>query len=168
MDCPLSNLWFCPKRFEIMIIMMAGCKKSGFCVCLSLLVIIPLWLAACTHVMGAGDRGGEGASVVILHKQDNGREVQVKAGDAIQVELEGAGGTGYWWYVTGLDAARLEVLSEETKAPSDKKLLGGPVTGVWRFKAKEPGKTQLIMKYYRVWEGPEKAADQFSVVLNIT
>jgi predicted secreted protein len=118
--------------------------------------------------MGSGSGVGEGGNVVILQKEDSGREVQAKSGDVIQVELQGAGGTGYWWYVTNLDKTRAEVVSEETKpALSDKKLVGGPTTGVWRFKAKEPGRTELIMKYYRVWEGPEKAEGQFSVILNI-
>ena len=134
---------------------------------LSILVIGLLWLITGVHAMDSGNKSGEGTGVVILHKQDNRREVQVKSGDVIQVELSGAGATGYWWYVTGLDSARIELLSEETSPPSDKKLLGGPVTGVWRFRAKEPGKTDLTMKYYRVWEGPEKAVDQFSVTLTI-
>ena len=134
---------------------------------MSVLSIGLLWLAADVHAMGSVNKSEEGTGVVILHKQDGGREVQLKSGDVIQVELDGSGGTGYWWYATGLDAARAELVSEETKAPSDKKLLGGPTRGIWRFKAKEPGKTDLTMKYYRVWEGPEKAVDQFSVILNI-
>jgi predicted secreted protein len=134
---------------------------------LSILVAGLVCLAAGVHAMDSGDKSKEGTGVVILHKQDNGREVQVKSGEVIQVELDGAGGTGYWWYVTGLDSARLELLSEATNPPADKKLLGGPVTGIWRFKVKEPGKTDLTMKYYRVWEGPGKAADQFSVTLTV-
>jgi predicted secreted protein len=118
--------------------------------------------------MGSGSQAGGGGNVVILQKEDSGREVDIKSGDVIQIELSGSGGTGYWWYVTNLDKTRAEVVSEETKpALSDKKLLGGPTTGVWRFKAKEPGRAELIMKYYRVWEGPEKAEGQFSVILNI-
>jgi predicted secreted protein len=117
--------------------------------------------------MGSANKSEEGTGVVILHKQDNGRELQMKPGDVIQLELDGAGATGYWWHVTSLDPARLELLSEETNPSADKKLLGGPVRGVWRFKVKESGKTDLSMKYYRVWEGPEKAVDQFSVILDI-
>jgi predicted secreted protein len=135
---------------------------------LSILVVGVIWLSAGVHAMGAGNTSEEGTGVVILHKQDNGRELQVKSGDVIRVELAGAGATGYWWYAAGLDSARIELVSEETSPlSSDKKLLGGPVIGVWRFKAKEPGKTNLTMKYYRVWEGPEKAVDQFSVTLTI-
>ena len=117
--------------------------------------------------MGSGDKIEEGTGVVILHKEDSGRELQMRSGDIIQLELGGAGTTGYWWHAAGLDSARVELLSEETNPSPDKKLMGGSVMGIWRFKAKMPGKTDLTMKYYRVWEGPEKAVDQFSVILDI-
>jgi predicted secreted protein len=129
-------------------------------------VVVSLWLAAAVHALGSGSRIEEGGSVVKLEKQDSGREVDVKSGDIIQVELSGSGGTGYWWYVTTMDAGHMELLAEETRVPAEKKP-GGPVLGIWRIKAKGQGKTDLIMKYYRVWEGPEKAADQFLVILNI-
>ena len=147
--------------------MQSKCRKLESYVCLSVLVIVSLWLAVGVHAMGSGSRAGEGGNVVMLHKEDNGREVQVKSGDVIQVELDGAGGTGYWWYVTRIDAGYMELVSEETNPAADKKLLGGPVKGIWRFKAKGQGRTDLVMKYYRVWEGPEKAENQFSVILNI-
>src|SRR5271157_590257 len=119
--------------------MKSPCGRVALCLCLSVLAGVSLWLTTGAHAMGSGSRAGEGGNVVILHKEDGGREVQVKSGDVIQVELQGAGGTGYWWYVTNLDKTRVELVSEETKPVSpDKKLLGGPTRGVWRFKAKEP------------------------------
>jgi predicted secreted protein len=147
--------------------MRSRCQKSGSYVCFSILAIVLLWLTAGVHAMGSVNKSEEGANVVILQKEDSGREVVMKSGDVIQIELSGSGGTGYWWYVTKMDSKYAELVSEETNPPPDKKLLGGPTKGIWRFKAKEPGKTDLIMKYYRVWEGPEKAVDEFSVILNI-
>jgi len=134
---------------------------------LSVLAVVLLWLAVGVQALGSGNKSEEGATVVILQKEDNRREVVVKSGDVIQIELSGSGGTGYWWYVTKMDSKYAELVSEETKVPPDKKLLGGPTKGIWRVKAKEPGKADLIMKYYRAWEGPEKAVDEFSVILNI-
>ena len=111
----------------------------------------------------------EGSKVVVLKKADNNREIQVRVGDVFQIELEGIGATGYWWHVTEMDRGLLELLSEDTRVPSEKseKKVGGPVTGVWRFKALAAGKTGLVMKYYRIWEGPDKAVDQFSIILSI-
>ena len=104
--------------------------------------------------------------MIVLQKADSGREIQVRPGDIIQIELPGTGGTGYWWYVTRSDERYVELLAEETKISAEKKP-GGPVQGVWRFKMREPGRTELVMKYYRVWEGPDKAVDEFSIILNI-
>jgi predicted secreted protein len=123
-----------------------------------------LWAVSAVSALGSRSEGG--GSVIVLQKADSGREIQVRPGDVIQVELPGTGGTGYWWYVTQKDERYVELLSEETKSPVEKKP-GGPVQGVWRFKTREPGRTELVMKYYRVWEGPDKAVDVFSVILTI-
>ncbi len=135
--------------------------------CLFVLMLFPFCFVAGAHADESAGGAQQGGNVVTLHKSDNGRQVDVKPGDVVQVELSGSGGTGYWWHVTKLDTACAELVSEETKPAADPKLLGGPVQGIWRFKAKTAGKTDLVMKYYRVWEGPDKSEDQFSVVFNI-
>jgi len=103
---------------------------------------------------------------VILQKQDGGKEITVKAGQIIQIQLEGMGGTGFWWYIQNLDTRLVEPLSENTKAASDGRV-GGPVLGLWTFLAQEPGTAQLMLDYYRIWEGSEKAADHFQVKIKI-
>ena len=103
---------------------------------------------------------------VTLQKQDNGKEINLKAGQVVQVQLAGTGGTGYWWYVQNLDARLLELLSEKTKAASDGRV-GGPVLGLWTFQAKEPGSTEIKMDYYRKWEGIARAAERFQVKITI-
>ena len=134
------------------------------------LVVLLFAALAMSTVMQACATGAagaqEGSKVVVLKKADNNREIQVGVGDVFQVELEGIGGTGYWWHVTEMDRGLVELLSEDTRVSSEKKV-GGPVTGVWRFKALAAGKTGLVMKYYRIWEGPDKAVDQFSIILSI-
>jgi predicted secreted protein len=103
---------------------------------------------------------------VVLQKQDSGKEITIKAGQGIQIQLEGLGGTGYWWYVENLDARRMELLSEKTKSVSDGRV-GGPVLGLWTFRAKEPGTVEIKMDYYRTWEGSAKAIDHFQVRIKI-
>ena len=104
--------------------------------------------------------------MVTLQKTDSGRQIEVSPGTAVRIELPGSGGTGYWWYVTRIDTRYAELVSEETKQLGERKP-GGPVQGIWLIKAKEPGRTEVVLKYYRVWEGPDKAEDQFSIILNI-
>jgi predicted secreted protein len=103
---------------------------------------------------------------VVLQKQDSGKEITIKAGQGIQIQLEGLGGTGYWWYVENLDARRMELLSEKTKSVSDGRV-GGPVLGLWTFRAMEPGTVEIKMDYYRIWEGSAKALDHFQVRIKV-
>lgn len=103
---------------------------------------------------------------VILQRQENGTEVKLKAGQVFQVQLEGMGGTGYWWYVQPLDARHVELLGEKTQARAEGRL-GGPVLGIWAFQAKEPGTTEIKMDYYRTWEGLAKAIEKFRVKIRV-
>jgi|PlaIllAssembly_1097288.scaffolds.fasta_scaffold826265_1 predicted secreted protein len=134
------------------------------------LVVLLFAALAMSTVMQACATGAagaqEGSKVVVLKKADNDREIRVGVGDVFQVELEGIGGTGYWWHITEMDKGLVELLSEDTRVSSEKKV-GGPVTGVWRFKALAAGKTRLVMQYYRVWEGRETAVERFSIRLSI-
>jgi len=103
---------------------------------------------------------------VILQKQDSGKEITVKVGQDVQIELEGLGGTGYWWYVENFDAQRMELLSEKTKSVSDGRA-GRPVLGLWTFRAKNPGTVEIQLDYYRIWEGSAKAIDHFQVRIKV-
>ena len=110
--------------------------------------------------MGLGDKKMNNKSVVILKKQDNGKEINVKCGDVIQVELEGLGSSGYWWYVGKMDAQYVELISEEKRIQSEGKI-GAPVLGIWTFRAKERGVTEIRIDHYRKWEDEEKSTDHF-------
>ncbi len=103
---------------------------------------------------------------VILQKQDNGKEITLKSGQTLQVQLEAMGGAGYWWYVQDLDPRFFELLSEKSRAASDGRV-GGPVLGIWTFRAKEPGSSEIKMGYYRSWEGAARAAEHFRVKVQI-
>lgn len=119
-----------------------------------------------TELGGMAGVGMANEPDVILTKQDNGKEITLKVGQVIQVQLEGIGGTGYWWYVENLDPRYWELLSEKTRAASDGRV-GGPVLGLWTFRAKEPGTAEIAMNYYRTWEGAAKALDHFGVRIKI-
>lgn len=103
---------------------------------------------------------------LILQRQDNGKELKLKAGQGFQVQLEAMGGTGYWWHVQPTGARQVELLGEKTQAQTEGRL-GGPVLGIWIFQAKEPGTTEIKMDYYRTWEGVEKAIEKFRVKITV-
>jgi predicted secreted protein len=105
-------------------------------------------------------------TLIEIKKQDNGKELTVKPGDIIRVELEEMGAAGYSWFVDNLNTEHLEMLSKKTKSISEGKL-GAPVQGVWLFRAKKKGSIEIHMDHYRVWEGKEKATEHFSIKLLI-
>ncbi len=130
-----------------------------------ILLIMALLLAG--FAAGPGAAGGNmKEAAVVATKQDNGKEIVVRAGDAIEVQLEAQGGTGYWWYTQDLDTRHLELFSEKTRAASDGRV-GGPVLGIWSFRAREPGVSAIKMAYYRTWEGSGNATDHFSIRVRI-
>jgi len=101
-------------------------------------------------------------TLVTIEKQDNDKEITVKPGDIIRIELEEMGSAGYSWVVDNLNTEYLEMLSKGTKPISEDKP-GAPVLRIWMFKAKKKGFVEINMDHYRVWEGKEKATEHFSI-----
>jgi predicted secreted protein len=103
---------------------------------------------------------------IVLTRQDSEKEIEVRVGDIIQIELQGMGGAGYKWHLQdpGTDCVRF--VSEETKVPSQDKL-GAPALGIWKFEVMKPGSAEIRMNHYRPWEGIGRSTDHFSVRLNI-
>jgi predicted secreted protein len=111
---------------------------------------------------------GYGAESVIVNKDFNGREIKVRTGGTVQVELEQAGAAGYTWEVQDLDQKYFELLGVETRGrPEPGALQGAPVLKVWRFRAKKEGKSELRFLHYRPWEGEKKAAESFHLKVRI-
>ena len=103
---------------------------------------------------------------IMITKEDNGKEISLKTGDVIRIELKELGSAGYGWYVDELNKEYLELVSKETKVVSEDKI-GAPVMAVWLFKAKKKGSSELKMDHYRAWEGKERAAEHFSIKILI-
>lgn len=107
-----------------------------------------------------------GGITVILDKKDNHKEISVKCGTVIQIELKEIGSAGYRWHVQNQDTEHVSLLDERTKVPEEGKM-GAPGLSIWRFRALEEGITEIKMAYYRDWEGPTKTAESFEIKLNI-
>ena len=95
-----------------------------------------------------------------------GKQVEAKVGDEIQIELEGIGATGHWWYFDRMDRDHFELISEETVSVREG-VTGGPVLGVWKLRIKKPGLSLIKMDYYRIWEGKDRADKHFEIRVNI-
>jgi predicted secreted protein len=109
-----------------------------------------------------------GEEIMVVDKAFNGREVKVRAGTMIKVELEQAGAAGYTWEIQDPNTKHFEVMSVKTPEPPEKPdLVGAPIKKTWLIKVKEKGKSELRFFHFRPWEGKEKAADSFALKVRI-
>jgi len=109
-----------------------------------------------------------GLETVIVDKSFNGREIKVRAGSSIRVDLEELGSAGYTWAIKNLDSEHFEVLSVKTKDfPSPGDITGAPVVRKWLISTKKKGKAELKFLHYRPWEGEKNASDTFVLKVRI-
>ena len=105
-------------------------------------------------------------ATITVTKAQGGREIALKVGNILQIELPGTGGTGYSWLAETTGAPYLRLMDQSTRQLKEGRP-GGPVMQIWRFKAEKPGATEISMAYYRPWEGIAQAKNHFRIKLRI-
>lgn len=111
-------------------------------------------------------------ATITVTKEQGGREIALKVGDILLIELPAKGGTGYSWAAEATFPPCLKLLDQSTRQLTEGRQggpvrVGGPVMQVWRFKAGQPGTCEINMAYFRPWEGVGKAVDHFRLKLHI-
>jgi predicted secreted protein len=131
---------------------------------------ILIFLFCCLSLLSPKDGESLNHNPRVVDFGFNGQRITIKTGEEIQIELEAIGGTGYSWYLDGLDQTFCQVLTEGTKTPGEEteKVGGNPVMMFWSLKALKPGTTAVKLDYYRIWEGKGAAAKHFEVEIRIT
>jgi predicted secreted protein len=105
-------------------------------------------------------------AMITVTQAQGGREIPLKVGNILQIELPGSAGTGYSWAAEETYAPYLRLMDQSTRQLKDGRP-GGPVLQIWRFKAEKPGATEISMVYYRPWEGIGQAKNHFRIKLRI-
>jgi predicted secreted protein len=150
-----------------MITMRCSVPKPWCIASVTLLTLAVLGLIVFCHGTAFSEEVMKKENLVILTKQDQGKEIEVKVGDVVQIELEAIGTAGYQWFVESLDQEVLKLVSEETQVPYPGRL-GAPVLMVWKFEMTKEGSTEIRMNHYRSWEGKEHSTDHFEVRIRIS
>ena len=119
------------------------------------------WLMLSSPAVMASD-----PTTITVTKEQSGREVALKAGNILRIELPGRGGTGYSWFAEETFAPFLKLVDQGTRQVNEGRP-GGPVIQVWRFRAEKPGVTEIKMAYFRPWEGVGQAKDRFRIKIRI-
>lgn len=109
------------------------------------------------------DRNGE--QTVVLGAGDSGSQVELAAGQVVEVTLESNPTTGYSWEVSAVDAAVLSQLGEVEfrEAPKEgEQMVGVGGTETFRFSS-AAGETTLTLVYHRPWEKDVDPLETFTI-----
>jgi len=105
-------------------------------------------------------------ATITVTKEQSGREIALKVGDILLIELPAKGGTGYSWAAAETFPPYLKLLDQTTRQLTEGRV-GGPVMQVWRFKAGRPGAGEINLAFFRPWEGVGTAVDHFRLKLQV-
>jgi inhibitor of cysteine peptidase len=107
--------------------------------------------------------------MVQVDERFNGRQVELRVGDTLQISLSENASTGFQWTIPAESAQKLEkVLHEHTSSVEG---AGGPPgkPGVrhFQFEAFAPGTVELELQYRRPWETGPPAGRSFNLQVSV-
>jgi inhibitor of cysteine peptidase len=107
-----------------------------------------------------------GGNRFFFSKKDHAQVCSVKKNRIFRIELPANLTTGFNWNVESLDEEFFKVVSSGYIA-SRPMMPGSGGISWWEIEPLKIGRSQIKMRYYRKWEGPEKSADKFFLQLII-
>ena len=100
-----------------------------------------------------------------LAEPDNGRTVDVRVGDTVQVTLRENATTGYRWAIDRYDEKFIEALGSEPHYTAGTIGVGGTVT--FTFRGKTVGNGEIVLKNWRHWEGDASVTSRFHLGIRV-
>jgi inhibitor of cysteine peptidase len=100
-----------------------------------------------------------------LTETDNGRTIDLRLGDKIQITLPENATTGYRWAIDRYDEELVEAISTEPHYEGKAVGSGGEVA--FSFQAKKPGAGEIALKHWRHFEGDSSVTNRFRVRLRV-
>lgn len=105
-------------------------------------------------------------TAVQLTADDNGGQVEVKAGEEFTVVLNGNPSTGYTWEAKDLDTTMFELVGDPEFVSDSPGMVGAGGTLTLTFKALQAGTATLNLVYHRSWEDVDPI-NTFSVTITV-
>ena len=102
---------------------------------------------------------------ITLTRADEGRTVDVHAGDTVLVRLEENPTTGYRWAAEAGDDQVVALESSDYVQPGS--AVGGGGERLFTFRAKKAGSATVRLKLWREWEGETSVARTFTVAVRV-
>ena len=104
-------------------------------------------------------------AMLSLTEIDNGRTVDVRLGDMVQVTLPENATTGYRWAIDRYDEEFIEVLKSEPHYTENTIGVGGTIA--FTFQARKVGTGEVVLKNWRHWEGDSSVTSRFRFRLRV-
>jgi inhibitor of cysteine peptidase len=99
-----------------------------------------------------------------LTEADHDRTVDIAAGDTVRISLPENATTGYRWAIDRVDDEIIEAVGSEPHYAGNAVGSGGEVTFI--FKGRKSGSGEIVLKYWRHFEGDASVQKRFRVRLN--
>jgi inhibitor of cysteine peptidase len=106
------------------------------------------------------------AATRVVTDADKGANLQISAGDSLEVHLNSNPSTGYMWYVHPQSTTLLKLVGQSQTQPTQPGV-GRPIMQEFRFQASQKGDGVLLLHYVRSWEKPSADEEQFSIHVTI-
>jgi len=101
---------------------------------------------------------------ISMGEVENGKTVEMNAGDMLKISLAGNPTTGYNWYVSSVDTQVLTQVGDPSFVASSNAMgAGGLVT--LTFQAPIAGQTSLQLEYKRAWETGVNPLQTYSLMV---
>jgi inhibitor of cysteine peptidase len=120
--------------------------------------------AAVAFAMAAPQRAR--ASIIFVSQEDNGRELTLDRGDALQISLPATAGTGYTWQVEPVAGGIVKPVGDPRFKP-DRAMPGASGHQIFLFAVAASGTGALEMRYMRPWEQDKPPAKVFKILLTV-
>lgn len=132
-------------------------------------IVAVCWLgvssAACPTSIPNAVTGEKPVADTVLTNQDNGKSIDTLVGSCLTVQLKESPTTGYVW-VNKTTGDVLLLQNSDFSPASSTGVLGGSGMRMLRFTVSKAGKSTLLLKQMREWEGESSAVEVFSVTIN--
>jgi len=102
------------------------------------------------------------AATKVVTDADKGGDIQLKAGETLELRLSSNPSTGYMWYIHPKSTALLR-LTGQTQTEATEPGVGRPIVQVFTFQPKRKGDGILLLRYVRSWEKPALGEEQFTL-----
>lgn len=104
-------------------------------------------------------------TMLLLTETDNDRTVDIRLGETVRVDLPENATAGYRWAIDRYDEEFIEALATEPSYTASTIGSGGEVAFI--FQGKKIGDGEIVLKYWRHWEGDSSVTTRFRIRLHV-